>query len=298
MQVACIGGACVDRSYTVRGAVLGSSNPAERARHFGGVARNVCENLARLGVDAALVSAASGDEDGRAMLAELRSCGARVDLIKTSERCDEYAAVLDRGALVIGAADMRAIESFSLEDLRLRWKPISSASFVFVDCNVRAEVLHALMKERAGAEYRLAVDAVSEPKARNLPASLDGIDVLFINEGEAAAYLMRTAADDQAVAALLARGARAIVLTCGERGTLCGDETGVSMIPAPSARRVSATGAGDALAAGTLWRLLAGERLRDAVRAGTELAALTLESARSVRADLSAELIAGRLDVR
>lgn len=299
MQVASIGGACVDRSYTVRGAVLGSSNPGERApRLFGGVARNVCENLARLGIDTALVSVVGDDADGRAMLDELRSCGARVDLVKIAEgACDEYAAILDGGALVIGAADMRAIERFSVADLMQRWEEIAGARFVFADCNVAPGVLNALAQPRTGG-FRLAVDAVSEPKARRLPKRLDGIDVLFINEGEARAYLGCEAEPAEAAAALLARGARSVVLTRAERGVICGDENGLAETPAVRARRVSATGAGDALAAGTLCRLLAGEELRDAVRTGGELAALTLESPRSVRADLSIELLEARLGSR
>jgi pseudouridine kinase len=297
MQVACIGSACVDRSYVLRGAVLGSSNPAEREpRLFGGVARNVCENLARLGVEASLVSVVGNDPDGRAMLDELRECGAIVDLAKAVDSaCDEYAAILDRGELLVGAADMRAIESFSVDDLNRRWKAIEGARFVFVDCNVSAAVLQRCFEGCANGTPGLAIDAVSEPKARRLPARLDGAGVLFINEGEARAYLDRDAPPEQLAAELLARGARAIVLTRGERGTLCADGTILAEIPAPDARRISATGAGDALVAGTLWQLIAGTGLQDAVRTGTQLAGLTLETVRSVRSDLTRELLGTRM---
>jgi pseudouridine kinase len=296
MQVTCIGGACVDRSYRVAGtAVPGSSNPATRALPlFGGVARNVSENLARLGIASAILTSVGSDALGEALLGELRAAGVNVDLVKTIEgSSDEYAAILERGELALGAADMRAIESLTVADLDRRWETIAGSEWLFVDCNVSAGVLQACLARRSIARYKLAVDAVSEPKAQRLPARLDPIDVLFINEGEAAAYLGENGGvpPEELASALLSRGARSVVLTGGDRGMICGDASALVHIPAAPAKRVCATGAGDALVAGTLWRLLAGDGLHDAARTGAELAALTLQTDRSVRVDLSPELL-------
>ena len=296
MQVTCIGGACVDRSYRVQGnAIGGSSNPATRVLPlFGGVARNVSENLARLKVRSALFSVVGNDALGQALLEELRAAGVHVDLVKIIDGpCDDYVAILERGELALGAADMRAIESLTVDDLDRRWETVAESGWLFVDCNVSAGILHACLERRSIAPYRLAVDAVSEPKAQRLPARLDRIDALFINEGEACAYLGAAGgwSPEDLATALLDRGARAVVLTCGERGTICGDRSRWTHVPAIPVHRVCATGAGDALVAGTLWRLIAGDDVRDAARTGAALAALTLETDRSVRADLSPALL-------
>ena len=56
-MIACIGGAHLDRHGVLRGPlVLGTSNPGSVHVAVGGVARNVAENLARLGVKVTLVS--------------------------------------------------------------------------------------------------------------------------------------------------------------------------------------------------------------------------------------------------
>jgi pseudouridine kinase len=303
MQVTCIGGACVDRSYRVQGkAMRGSSNPATRARPmFGGVARNVSENLARLGIASALFTVVGKDTLGEALLGELRAAGVNIDLLKTTDgSTDEYAAILEGGELALGAADMRAIESLTIDDLDRQWETLARSAWLFVDCNVSAGVLRACLDRRSIARYRLAIDAVSEPKARLLPARLDALDVLFINEGEASAYLGAgggTPPEDLA-AALLARGARSVVLTGGDRGVLCGDATALTRVPATPVERVCATGAGDAMVAGTLWKLIAGDSLHDAARTGVELAALTLQTDRSVRADLSPGLLDRQIAAR
>ncbi len=296
MQVTCIGGACVDRSYRVQGSALaGSSNPATRALPlFGGVARNVSENLARLTIRSALFTAVGNDALGQALLDELRAAGVNVDLVKIIDGAsDEYAAILERGELALGAADMRAIESLTVDDLDRRWEALAGSAWLFVDCNVSAGILQACLARSSIASYQLAVDAVSEPKAQRLPARLDPIDVLFINEGEARAYLGAAGGEppEDLAAALLTRGARSVVLTGGKRGMICGDDTGLTHVPATPAHHVCATGAGDALVAGILWRLISGDRLRDAGHTGASLAALTLETDRSVRADLSSALV-------
>ncbi len=303
MQVTCIGGACVDRSYVVQGkAVAGSSNPAARALPlFGGVARNVSENLARLRIHSALFTAVGNDALGTALLDELRAAGVNVDLVKIIDgSSDEYAAILERGELALGAADMRGIESLTIDDLDRRWETLAASDWLFVDCNVSAGILQACLARATIARYKLAVDAVSEPKARRLPARLDAVDVLFINEGEACAYLGadRDAPPEELATALLARGPQSVVLTRGDRGVMCGTATTMMEIPAAAVTRVSATGAGDALAAGTLWKLIAGDGLFDAARTGGELAALTLQTDRSVRADLSPELFDRRTAAR
>jgi len=214
MQVMCIGGACVDRGYNVHGnIVFGSSNPAARSEVlFGGVARNVAENLGRLGIETALVTVAGSDSSGKTMLDELRAAGVDVSLVKIVEGPgDEYAAILERGELALGAADMRAIESLTLADLDGKWEKIAQAAWVFVECNVSEDVLRTCANRRSIASYKLAVDAVSAPKSHKLPERLDAIDLLFINEGEAQAYLGETGgAREEELAALTLESERSV----------------------------------------------------------------------------------------
>jgi len=232
------------------------------------------------------------------MLEGLHACRIDTACIKiVNAATDEYAAILDGGELVIAAADMRAIESLTVGDLAAFWSH-GTPPWIFADANLPPAVLRDILKRRATGTFRLALDAVSAPKAAQLPARLDGLDILFLNVSEARAYLRSSDAAEELALALLSRGAGAAVVTCGADGVVCADETRVERIPARPVNVVSATGAGDALAAGTLWRLLAGESLIDAVRTGCELAALTVETEGSVRADLSAALLPAGARVR
>ncbi|MFV2003547.1 MAG: PfkB family carbohydrate kinase, partial [Paracoccaceae bacterium] len=93
-----------------------SAAPAAGGHAAGGVARNVAEMLARLGVQAHLIGAVGNDPQGRAVLRETAAAGVNVDHVLV---CDDfqtggYTAVLDpRGELFIGLADTSATENLT-----------------------------------------------------------------------------------------------------------------------------------------------------------------------------------------
>jgi pseudouridine kinase len=124
--------------------------------------------------------------------------------------------------------------------------------------------------------------------------------VLFCNRDEARAWLAHhrpgeEPADPAGLARrLVAAGAAVVVLTDGPDGVTVADADGVHAVAAVPARPVDVTGAGDALVAGTLAGLLEGLAPGRAVARGTLVAALTVESGRTVRPDLAAALRAAR----
>lgn len=295
-RVICLGGAVIDRKYKGEKPVkLETSNPVSGGRSFGGVARNVCENLARLGVNAGLASVVGDDEAGRALVEHLRSLG--VDTTAIASRHDgstaEYVAVIDPdSSLVVGLADMGILDNLTISFLESAWQSLAAASWVFADCNASAELLEQLVIRRRSARFRLAIDAVSAPKALRLPSDLTGVDLLFLNMDEALAYLDDASLTPEAAAAALhARGPEGVIVTQGSMGALVATAEGVIPCPSVPTNPVDVTGAGDALIAGTLFSLHSGGNLIEAVRTGCLLAALTTESHSSVHHELSPELL-------
>lgn len=291
-----IGGAVFDRKYRARQKiVLETSNPVDGMRSFGGVARNVAENLSLLGTPTSFISIVGNDETGAALLAHLRGQGIDVSqVVVTSEKpTAEYAAILDpAGDLVLGLADMGIFDLFQPAHIDRAWSHLASASLVFADCNLPAETLHHLIERRRNARFRLAVDAVSTHKVVRLPANLSGIDLLFMNIDEANARLARTGAqslDDAAEAARLLQqaGAREAIVTMGSRGIAVATVEGVRSFEAVKASPLDMTGAGDAMIAGTLHGTLSSMDSFAAARIGSLIGALTTESAASVHPDLS-----------
>ena len=109
-RIVCLGGATVDRKYYApRPLIPETSNPVEGHRSFGGVARNVAENLARLGVDVSLVSILGDDEAGNSVFRHLHDLGVDASRVVTTREkpTAEYVAVIGPDTeLVFGLADM------------------------------------------------------------------------------------------------------------------------------------------------------------------------------------------------
>ncbi|MGX9571516.1 carbohydrate kinase [Mesorhizobium sp. f-mel] len=295
-RMICIGGAVLDRKYHAKkDLIFETSNPVDGYRSFGGVARNVAENLVRLGVNVSFVSIVGDDETGRSLVRHLRDLGADVSqVITTTERpTAEYAAILDlNNDLVLGIADMEIFDLFSPSYLDRFWPHLASATWVFIDCNLPAATIAALMSRKQGARFKLAVDTVSSPKSARLPKDLTGIDLLFTNHDEANMMLGIIDADKrlkpkEAAAALRDAGASEVIVTMGAHGFAVATENGVSTMRSVPARAVDITGAGDAMIAGTLYKVLSGDPVPHAARTGALLATLTTESESSVHPDLS-----------
>jgi pseudouridine kinase len=302
--ILCVGGVVADRVVRLEGPpITGTSNPASVVTAPGGVARNVAENLARLGHRPSLVSVIGDDTTGASLVTHARAAGVDPRWVRTEpgQVTAEYLAILaPDGELVLGVAVMEVLDALTVADLDAAWPaPFADGGrpkLVVLDCNPPGPVLaHAvrLAREQPGS-VRLAVVAVSAPKVTRLPADLSGVDLLFCTRDEAQAWLAGRAAvtgvealDDAGLAAALRRsGARSVVLTRGATGALALDDDGLVEVPASQVPVVDVTGGGDALVAGTVAALVAGHALGNAVRHGVALAELTIGVEGAVRPDL------------
>jgi pseudouridine kinase len=301
-RIVCIGNATVDRTFALTvDARLGTKNPAiAREIAFGGVARNVAENLARLEVPVALIACVGDDRDGHAILADCRALGIDVRdcVVSTEFPTPQYGAILDvHNDLVMGASDMRAIEALPAERIRsASGEDAVDVAWTFADCNLNPATLAAAIAATRTPGHRIAINTVSVAKASRLPAGLHGIDLLFCNVIEAQAYLGSHDASPELLAqALHARGAHTTVMTLGEAGAIVAGDMGHTRIATTPRTVADVTGAGDALIAGTLYALLNGAGEVDAVRAGMTVASFAVEATTPVSRVLTPAALRERL---
>jgi len=264
--VLCIGASNLDRKLrTTARLALGTSNPATLEESFGGVARNIAENLARLGTPTALVTAVGGDASGRALLAHAEEAGidTRGALRLDGASSGTYTAVLDQdGEMVLALADMALNERLDPAFLATRQQQRAGAALIVADLNLPSESIAALLEDAQRDGVALVLVAVSEPKMARLPRALPGLRLLILNEGELAARAGRALDGDDAIGAacreLQAQGVQDIIVTRGARGVLytcAAAPSGLARLDAPAARVVDVTGAGDAFAAAVCWSL-------------------------------------------
>ena len=285
----CIGATNIDRKLrTLAPLQAGVSNPAQLTEVAGGVARNVAENLARLGWPVVLLSAVAEDATGRDLLAQAQSLGIATDacLRVADGRSGSYTAILDAdGELVMGLADMALVERLTPQVLQAQQDRAGrkEAALIVADLNLPTASLESLLADAQDAQASqqpLVFVAVSAPKMTRLPARLAGLHCLVMNDEELAAIDPDA---DSALRLLGKRGVRHVVVTQGASGVRFGAPgEPLNTLPAPPVEVVDVTGAGDAFAAGLCHGLARGHTLQEACASGLQLAALTLQCSASV----------------
>ncbi|MHC0036250.1 carbohydrate kinase [Pseudoneobacillus sp. C159] len=296
--VICIGGANIDRKCHVKGkAQLGTSNPIYATQNAGGVARNIGENLGRLGLEVALISTSGNDSDW-SFIEESSSLYMNLDNVtKFPEKSTgSYTAVLDvNGELIIALANMDVYEAITPELLSKHDLLLSRAKCIMADLNCPKETIQFLCHFAKNHAIPLVLIPVSSPKMTHLPDDLNGVTWIITNRDESETYFgmeMKTEEDWKRILDLwLARGVSNVVVTNGKEGSMIGNkEEGIFHIPALNVNEiVDVTGAGDAFSSAVIYSWLAGKSLIEIAEAGTMNAAKTLQSPFTVRQDLSAE---------
>ena len=288
----CFGGCNLDRKLrTLDQFTLGTSNPVSQFESYGGVARNIAENVARLGHKVGLISALGDDAAGRAMQAQAQGLG--IDLAASlyvpQHASDTYTAVLDQaGNMLLALAHMELVEQISTEFLAGRKQECEQAGMWLADMNLPASSIAYLLKAARTSMIPLVMVAVSQPKMARLPADLSGVYLLLLNRDELASRLGVASIADQDLAAacaqVQAQGVQNLIVTLGEQGVCYTADAGLCFLKAPKIAKVAdVTGAGDAFAAAVCWSLLQVEHdLQLACRRGLTLAALTLQCSTTV----------------
>lgn len=302
--VICIGGANLDRKFRLEhGSQMGTSNPASVSHSIGGVARNIAENLGRLGHSVKLMSIAGNDpewtliEEGSAPYMNTELTKVNADLSTGT-----YTAVLEPGGeMIIAMADMAIYDAMTPDYIRRSEAAILSARFIVADLNCPADTVDEIHKLAKSKDIPFAVIPVSEPKMNRLGKDLTGVTWLILNRGEASRYLDCDIATNeqwqQAAQELLLLGAEHVVITGGKDGVMAGMKGAVRHYAAHAVSDIQeVTGAGDAFSSGIIHSYIAGQPFVRSIDAGLANAARTLQVTSTVRTDLSAEQLQRELE--
>ena len=303
--ITCIGGANIDRKAVSKEAIrYYSSNPVVMSESFGGVARNVAENLAQLGSRVSFLSVVGNDKEGLSLLDDAKRKGIDASLTEVVSSCrtGTYTALLDvDGEMVISLADMDIYDQLTPAIIEDKWASIASSQAVFIDTNIPDETIAYTMRRCRQDNIFLCVDPVSSLKSRKLPQDLTGVKVILPNLEEAeelSGMKVSVAGDYRVVAdAIKDRGVENVVITLGSEGVFYSSGNDSGQLMPYEVEIVDVTGAGDALTAGVLASMIYEFDLKEACRYGLVAAAFTLRTGYSVARDLSFDSIRSEINV-
>jgi len=249
----------------------------------GGVGRNVAENLARVGVGAALLTLADPGAEGGALLRRLRGAGVRVAARRVPGGTGRFEATLDAdGGLAASRAHCPPVEALHWPFVRRHGPWLRGAAWIVAELGLDADMLDRLLSAAARAGVPVCGLPTRMKWVGPRRELLPRLGLLVVNAEEAGHILgdpvETPAAALRAVTALRRAGPARCAVTLGPHGVAAAGPGGpAAHYPAPRADAVDGTGAGDAFAAGMVVGLTWGYPFRRAVGLGLELARRTVE---------------------
>lgn len=285
---------------------LATSNPSLIRTSFGGVARNVAENLARLGQPVSLLSVIGRDRLGDEVLAHTRQAGVEVSAVYTTDKYPTgfYMGVLDElGARQFAFDDMRILDELTDSYLAYNEDLFEQAGLVFLDANLPEAALANAFQLAHKYHIPVCADPTSTTLAPHLIPYLKQIKLIAPNSLEAGILTGQPfdptdrEAALEAARSLVNQGVEVAVVTLAELGICYATSATSGHVPGIRTNIVDPTGAGDALTAALIYALMNGIEIDDAARLGVSAESLTLRYPGTVLPDLSLEKLYDELAV-
>lgn len=243
----------------------------------GGKGANTAVAAARLGADVALLGAVGDDAHGGLLLDSLRESGVHTGLVRVVSRPTGLAFITvtpdGENSILVSPGANHALRPDDVV------AAVRSPKVMVVSMEIPLDTVERAIGSAAETATRTILNL--SPVASVAESTLADVDILLVNEHEAAWLLGAADEDDDAVSTaelskLLDLGPRAAVVTSGARGAVVVESTGLSEIPSPTVDVVDTTGAGDAFAGALATALARDSELPDAVASAVRVAALSV----------------------
>ena len=291
--IAGIGGANMDvHGRSDCAILLRDSNPGTLHMSMGGVCRNVCENLARLGYDVRLCSVVGDDGNGRTLMEGCRAAGINMDGVQMlrGERTSTYISLNDEaGDMLVAMSDMHIIKRMDARFVDACMDTLLGAEMVVCDGNLSPSTVERLTEV---CHRPLYLDPVSTAWSRQLRPWIGQFHTVKPNRMELSALTGLPCETDEelllACDVLRGTGVQRVFVSLGAEGMFYrGPEGTLRGRSRPIERMANATGAGDAALAGIIHADLCGMDARGALQCAMAAGILAIQSPDTISAEMT-----------
>jgi len=285
-KVVVIGGSVIDLFlYPHQKMKLHDSNPGYMKRAFGGVGRNIAENLVRCGVDTTLITVLGKDPWGQEIYENARDLGMCINYFEVKETPLYISVIHESGEDLVSVALMDEIEKLDKERLASRDVYIEPADFIVIDTNMSEETLNYILHT---SKVPVFVDTISSQKAIRIKQNLKYIHLLKMNLMEAEALSRLNLRDgktlDEIGLYFINEGVKEVIITLGSEGIFYQSKERKELKKPFQTQIKNTTGAGDALFAGVIFANIHG---LDPVHTGLAAAAINVQSEDAVSMEMN-----------
>jgi len=263
---------------------------------FGGVCRNIAENMARIGVNTKFISILGDDETGRGILDHSKIIGYDMEdtLILEGSGTPTYMAVIDeKGEMVSAIADMKSIDEMDFEFIDSKANIIKNAQYTFLDADNPKNLEYILTNFKEYTKFIL--DPVSAVKAESIKHLIKYFHTIKPNRHEAevlAGFEIKNDEDlKNAGDYFLSLGIKKVYISLDEDGIYYTDGVNSGKIKAENVKVVNVTGAGDSFVAGLGYGYVNNLPIQETVKFAIAMSIITISHEETIHPDMCFEYI-------
>ncbi|ENK1243595.1 carbohydrate kinase family protein [Clostridium botulinum] len=273
-----------------------NSNPGKIKISFGGVCRNIAENLSKVGINTKLISILGEDENGKCMLDHSRKIGYDMEdsLILKNGTTPTYMAILDeKGEMVSGVADMKSIDKMDFKFIDSKATIIEKSEYTVLDSD-NATILEYILKKFKG-KTKFILDPVSAEKAKNIKHLIKYFHTIKPNIHEAevlSGFKIESIEDlNKAAEYFISLGIENVFISLDAEGIYYKNKFEEGKIKANKVKVKNVTGAGDAFVAGIVYGYMGRLSLKETVKFAITMANLTIAHENTINPHLSYNIV-------
>ena len=278
-----------------------NSTPGKVKLSYGGVCRNVAENMARIGVKNKFISILGDDENGYNMIEHSKKIGYDMSdsLIIKGQSTPTYLAILDEnGEMVSAIADLKIIDALDKEFLERKAELIRNATYTVLDSD-NPEVMEYLLTTY-GKETNFILDPVSAAKAEGITHLVKYFHTIKPNRHEAEVLAGFPINNDEdlrkACEYFLGLGVKNVFISLDEDGIYYTDGEIWGKTKAINVLVKNVTGAGDSFVAGIGYGYMNNLSMKDIVKFAIAMSTITIAHEETIHPDICLELVQKELE--
>lgn len=273
--------------------IANDSNPGTVTYSFGGVGRNIAENLTRLNYNVELITAIGNDMYAHSIIenCERVNISLRHSLKGIDGNTSTYICLNDSdGDMAVAINAMDIYEKLNAEYIRSKLDVINQSQLVVLDMNLSEETIEEIVKN---SKVDIFVDPVSTVKANKIKPYLKYIHTIKPNRLEAELLLdmsIKTEDDiEEAARRFIDIGIKQVVISLGENGVYYASQDSKGFLKNLKCEIVNTTGCGDAFMATLCYGYLEGLKLKDSCKLGLKASKICIESNEAVSKNMNLE---------
>lgn len=267
------------------------SNPGKVNTSFGGVGRNIADNLSRLDQDVELITVLGDDPNGEEIRknCKILGIGTTNSLIIPNTSTSTYISILDNNKdmkLAISAMDL--YENLNIDFIKSKKEVLEESKLCILDTNIPKDTIEYIVNN---FDIPIFLDCVSTTKALKIKDFIGKFHTIKPNKLEAEILSGITITDENSLRKctefFISKGVKQVFISLGEEGVYFSNGEIYSHIASFKTNVVNTTGAGDAFMSGIAYSYFENLDIFESCKNGIACATIAISSEKTISDNMS-----------